>query len=255
MSKRRLNLVPGGALGSIVRTAVVRSLAHAEPSELADVLSGELVRAIRGAARSVHGMSRRDVLDELEHSNHDLVRARDRARIELEELKRESAAQRLHLAEAHDDLLRMVDGGAAGREERAVARVTEVFERARSGELPLESLQARMKALVLETARLERRELLVGLTAERDRQIDLLERRIAKLNRSLELSEAALHELAARKSLDAGLASIYRTVQGLAADDPGAAEKRVLLEELFVANLRLRGLQAELERLPHGVAG
>ncbi|TAJ13020.1 MAG: hypothetical protein EPO68_13400 [Planctomycetota bacterium] len=72
------------------------------------------------------------------------------------------------------------------------------------------------------------------------RQIDLLERRIAKLNGLLERTEQALQRIAAMKYVDPGIASIYRGVQGLSADAEALASKRDLLEKIFQANLELK---------------
>jgi hypothetical protein len=40
--------------------------------------------------------------------------------------------------------------------------------------------------------------------------------------------------------LDAGIASLYRVVQGLSADAPQVDKKRALMEEIFRANMDLR---------------
>jgi hypothetical protein len=257
MSKRRLTLVSRVALQRIVRTAVNRTLGRGAEVDLADRLVREMVHAIRDAGRSVQGMSKSDVLQELERANHELVQARDRAREELE-LQRQAKDQRLQLAKEHAGMARIVDAGAASREEHAQALVGLAFARAERDGLSLEVLRGEMNALVQDVARRERRELLDSLIAEHDRQIDVLERRLAKLNHALEVSEAALRELAARKGLDDGLASIYRTVQGLPDDEPGAARKRLLLEAIFRANAELRELRAgrlEAGRALHVAAG
>ena len=243
MSKRRLTFVPRDALRCIVRTAVDRSLERSAEDDLSDRLAREMVLAIRNAGPPVPSMSRSDVLEELERTNHALVQARDRARAELE-LQRGTESQRVK--------------GAASREAHALEHVGLAFARAERDGLSLHVLRDEMNALVLEVARRERHELLTGLRARRDRRIDVLERRLAKLNRSLEISEAALRELAGRKSLDDGLASIYRTVQGLSGDEPDADRKRQLLAEIFRANAELRELHAEhaeAERTMHAAAG
>lgn len=76
--------------------------------------------------------------------------------------------------------------------------------------------------------------------AAHQRQIDVLERRIAKLSGLLERTELALQHIAALKDVDPGIASIYRGVQGLSADAVALASKRDLLEQIFRANLELK---------------
>lgn len=78
-------------------------------------------------------------------------------------------------------------------------------------------------------------------TAVRDRRIDLLERRITKLNQSLEATERALAQLAQHKNVDLGIASLYRVVQGLSPLEPDLDAKRQMMARLFEANLALQG--------------
>jgi predicted mannosyl-3-phosphoglycerate phosphatase (HAD superfamily) len=240
MSKRRLSLISRDALRGIVRTSVDRSLERGADGDLADRLVREMVRAIRAAGRSVQGMTRSDVISELERANHEIVKARDRARSEMQAIEQSAGLHRSLLTDTHDALAKIVDAGAALREKRAQNEVDHLFERAQKDGLSFDTLRIYVNALVLEASRRERKELLDGLQAERDRQIDVLERRVAKLNHSLELSEAALRDLAARKNFDEGLASIYRTVQGLSDEEADLTRKRMMLERLFQANVELR---------------
>jgi Mrp family chromosome partitioning ATPase len=76
--------------------------------------------------------------------------------------------------------------------------------------------------------------------AEHRRRMDVLERRIAKLTSSLTDTEAALRRVAAAKNIDIGLSSIYRTVQGLTAEDSSFRAKKDLLRRIFQSNLELQ---------------
>ena len=76
--------------------------------------------------------------------------------------------------------------------------------------------------------------------AESQQQIEQLERRVAKLTTSLDVTEKELKRVAAMKNVDTGVASIYRTVQGISDDDAGAEQKREMLQDLFDANLDFR---------------
>jgi len=75
--------------------------------------------------------------------------------------------------------------------------------------------------------------------AESQQQIDNLERRVAKLTTSLDVTEKELKRVASMKNVDTGVASIYRSVQGLG-DDDESEQKRGMLQDLFDANLAFR---------------
>ncbi len=73
-----------------------------------------------------------------------------------------------------------------------------------------------------------------------DKEIEKLERRISKLVGSVESMEKALDQLARTKDLETGIASIYRTVQGLSSDEQGVDQKRLMMAAMFAANVELR---------------
>ena len=71
-------------------------------------------------------------------------------------------------------------------------------------------------------------------------QIELLERRIEKLTEHLDKTEAELRRVAALKTVDSGVASIYDTVQGLSSDDSEYERKNEMLQGIFEANFALQ---------------
>ncbi|NOT31160.1 MAG: hypothetical protein HOP15_11990, partial [Planctomycetes bacterium] len=77
-------------------------------------------------------------------------------------------------------------------------------------------------------------------SSEELRSLDVLQRREHKLERSLREARAALAYVSGLAHVDDGLASIYRTVQGLASSDPRHTQKRDVLECVFRANLALQ---------------
>lgn len=86
-----------------------------------------------------------------------------------------------------------------------------------------------------------------GMQAARDRavaehaaRVDVLERRIVKLRETLEKTESDLVQVARMKGIDHGVASIYRTVQGLASDTADYERKQEMLTLLFESNVELR---------------
>lgn len=81
---------------------------------------------------------------------------------------------------------------------------------------------------------------LVEAQRRHDVELDQLERRIAKLIQSLEQTERALAHLQHLATLDPGLASIYKTVQGLDPAEGENAKKKAVLERVFLENIELR---------------
>ena len=73
--------------------------------------------------------------------------------------------------------------------------------------------------------------------SEHKSQMDVLERRIAKLTSLLGVTESELRRVLAMKNIDAGVASLYQTVQGLVDGDPQAENKKALMGEIFQQNL------------------
>lgn len=86
-----------------------------------------------------------------------------------------------------------------------------------------------------------------GLEAPRERdaasvqrQIASVERRIQRLKQLLDATESELAALARRKGVDPGVASIFRTVQGLRPDQEDFARRHEILTLIFEANVELR---------------
>jgi predicted Zn-dependent protease len=76
-----------------------------------------------------------------------------------------------------------------------------------------------------------------GRSRALESKIELLERRLAKLGQALAESEEARAE---RPVEDEGVASHYRSVQGLRDSEPNLDRKRALLEVVFKENLVLQ---------------
>jgi diguanylate cyclase (GGDEF)-like protein len=76
-------------------------------------------------------------------------------------------------------------------------------------------------------------------------EMRVLEERIAQQKRLLDASEEELASMLREKSVDPGVASIYRSVQGLDPSAPAFKKKKELLAVIYRANVELL---AELER-------
>jgi hypothetical protein len=91
-----------------------------------------------------------------------------------------------------------------------------------------------------ESVDLARERTLAELVAEHEGQIARLERRVNKLKDLLDSTETELRQLAISKGLDPGVASIYRSVQGLSLEDENFQRKKEMLVLIFEANVDLR---------------
>ncbi|NUP97621.1 MAG: hypothetical protein HUU28_15790, partial [Planctomycetaceae bacterium] len=111
------------------------------------------------------------------------------------------------------------------------------------GELDREIL-VRIEREVVASALREMNEQLERTTrehrSEAQERIELLERRIAKLSESLGMTEAELQRVMTAKSIDPGVASIYKSVQGLSATAVQAELKKTLMSKIFEANVELQ---------------
>jgi len=83
---------------------------------------------------------------------------------------------------------------------------------------------------------------------ENRRELDQLERRISKLQALLAETETELKRTRDGASADAGVASIYDRVQGLADEDVALERKGALMSAIFAANLELRHARATARR-------
>lgn len=85
-------------------------------------------------------------------------------------------------------------------------------------------------------------DLLEGRSLSAGEEIEILRRRIAKLNRALEANQRDLEAAYASIGAMQGIPSDFRGVQGLSANDPDRECKQALLRGIFAANLELRRL-------------
>jgi hypothetical protein len=104
------------------------------------------------------------------------------------------------------------------------------------------------------------------LTGERDRflgvlkkdqseKVEVLEKRILKLNKALSDTEAALRHVSQLKAGDPGIASIYDSIQGLSAHDLFYEKKKEVLELIFQENLELQKQRPRKPRVDVNEAG
>lgn len=130
------------------------------------------------------------------------------------------------------------EAGDAGGLQRAelVDKIQRIFSTvARTPEI--ESLESQVVELAVAELYEERRKAVAAQMREHARQVDMLERRIAKLTSVIGVTEEELARVMAMKMVDPGVASIFKTVQGLRGDDPQAQAKKAMMSTIFEQNL------------------
>jgi hypothetical protein len=88
-----------------------------------------------------------------------------------------------------------------------------------------------------EEARL--RELAAGEQRER---IELLERRLSRLGEVLRKTEEDLQQALAFAQTDEGIASIFKSIQGIRATQADFQRKRAMLKDIFEKNVKLQAM-------------
>jgi diguanylate cyclase (GGDEF)-like protein len=142
------------------------------------------------------------------------------------------------------ELLRQaIEFGVASGDPLVQGKIRELFQLVGDRMPGSDRVEQELVELALGRMEQDKRAELLERSRAHEREIELLERRISKLLGLLGVSERELERLAkAPQAVDAGLASIYRTVQGLAPDADQAEKKREMLMKIFDANVALRKL-------------
>ena len=94
--------------------------------------------------------------------------------------------------------------------------------------------------LVMEIVRGQRREAIEAREELQDREVNTLQRRISKLHTALEETEERLITMTAIKNLDQGISSVFKEVQGLDSEGDRFGQKRLLMTNIFEANVRIQ---------------
>lgn len=107
------------------------------------------------------------------------------------------------------------------------------------------SLETQIIELAVAELYEERRKAVAAQMREHARQVETLERRIAKLTSVIGVTEEELARVMSMKMVDPGVASIFRTVQGLRGDDPSAQSKKAMMSTIFEQNLAFQKKNTE----------
>ncbi len=217
---------------ALIEAAVHRSLKSrlvgVEREAVADATKAEFLRLLRSN-------------EDLQRQKTEVEQQRERAEEEIDQLRREigqqSQALQLKLDQDALSLANRYDG-----ENAAIARKVAVVVQslAQTPGVGLGTAEQKLMELVMDVVSGERQQAEVARRALHDREVENLQRRIKKLNETLSTTEQRLQQVAAMKTVDGGISSVYREVQGLAAGDQHGGKKKELMAEIFQANLKLQ---------------
>ncbi|MBL9078894.1 MAG: hypothetical protein JNL08_15415 [Planctomycetes bacterium] len=232
---QQVNVLGIDRIIALIEAAVHRSLKSrlvgVEREAVADATKAEFLRMLR-------------TNEDLQRQKSEIERQKEMVEDEVDQLRREIASQQQALE------LRLEEGALSmaaryeGENAAIAAKVHEVLKAlAAAGSSSITDAEERVMALVMDIVSVERQSADEARRALRDREVDTLQRRIKKLSESLDLTEQRLQSVAAMKSLDGGISSIYREVQGVDFGDVQAGKKKELMAEIFKANLKLQKKQ------------
>jgi chaperonin cofactor prefoldin len=245
---RTVTVLPAQKLDEIVSKAIELTL-----KEYGLPLDIEVVRGLSSDAKVafVNLVKERDALrqtnEALERERENLSRNEELVRRELDQ------AQRL-LTEQRELGAPTVPVEAAGFEklvrDAALSQVEESLGRLGDGADPalVAELQGLAHRISAAAGRILGQASADGIEVARrrhDERVELLERRVRKLQSSLAETESMLKRLQEAKAVDPGLPSVYRSAQGISPSDDRFEQKRVLLAEIFKLNVELRRLIKE----------
>jgi GGDEF domain-containing protein len=161
------------------------------------------------------------------------------AEAEIEQLRGELKEAKRDFAEQHAVMMEEAAEVGGLQESVVLDQMQKIFaSTSRSPEIV--ELEKQILALAAKELFAERQRAVAAQVAEHQRQVDQLERRIAKLTSILGVTEEELQRVMAMKNIDVGVASIYRTVQGLSSTDEQAAAKKAMMAEIFRSNMAIQ---------------
>lgn len=221
---REVNVVGLDRIAQFVDEAVHRSLRDklllGEREAIADATRAEFLKLIR--------------------SNEELKQRNDRASEEVDGMRREIQQLRQELEGKLDRAQREVRPSWEHEDQGIEKTVRAVVAESLRNAVPGKGLEQRVLEVVMNLVGAERRSALEAKAAARDQEVEVLKRRISKLNESLTEAESRMGRMASAKEVDDGIASIYRDVQGLSHADDDRERKRELMAGIFAANLALQ---------------
>jgi hypothetical protein len=227
----KVNVLGVDRIALLIQEAVKKSLRFKllalDRDEIASATKEEFLRLLKSN-------------EDLEKQHDELKGLKDQAESQIDELRLELTRQQA-LLDAKLESAASAERARFEGEDRDIAdRIHQLIqgltESGQAAEVP-----ARVLELVMSIVHDERRVTQEAREAVRDNEVVNLQRRIEKLNSSLERTEHRLSEVTAIKHVDQGISSVFREVQGLDQQDRAFEAKSALMESIFEANLRLQG--------------
>lgn len=243
---RRLNLVNQAHLLRSIEEAVRRGLTDrldgVDDETLARITSttkAELLTLLKAGAQAVRGLSKEKFLEEAERDRQRIVAEREQASEDLQALLEQVDVRRGEMLRAREELEEESRRSGDAQDEALMRRVETLFE---EGDYAAEAadLREQVTALLLGSVRSERDKVVAAQMSDHRQSVENFERRITKLTRSLEVTEDELRRMAERKEVDPGVASVFRTVQGLNAGEDDLEAKTEMMASIFEANMTLQ---------------
>jgi len=193
---------------------------------------------------SISNATRDEFLRLLQNAPNEPGELEARAEGELVRLKRELVERRRSLQDREQEVRAGDLGPVRGEDEltHKIRTVFQVYTSATGRRAP--RLEREVTALVCRELREQRVEVERERLEQHRLEMERLERRVSKLSKILGQTERELAEMARRKMIDPGEASIYKTVQGLDLADGASKRKAELLSAIFEANLSFQRKEA-----------
>jgi diguanylate cyclase (GGDEF)-like protein len=194
-----------------------------------------------GGDRWLKGAQAESQIDELRSELDDLRRALEqKGRVAAEALE---ASRAIELQRA---------GGPAPPPTDEDARFAQDMRKLLGAQAAAQPELAHAAEALIERALRELREQRQGALAkhlsDHQSEVETLERRVQKLTRALGATEDELRRVAGTPTAEPGIASMYRTVQGLSLDAVEASAKLAALSKVFQANLELQKRDRSADR-------
>jgi hypothetical protein len=243
---RKLNLVNRNLLLSATDQAVRRGVSKFVPGIDEKVLDSivlgsrtELVRLLKQSSRSVRGLPKAAFLREVEEDRQRILEERERVQTEIEAMMEQLAIRKEEVQRFEEQLVQESRESGIQQDEELTGRIFELFGGTNASH-EMAAIREQVTFMLLKSLHEEREKVVDVQMSERRREVENFERRISKLTRSLELTEEELQRIAMSKGIDPGVASIYRTVQGLDSAEGSYEAKMEMMASIFEANLALQ---------------
>jgi hypothetical protein len=232
---QKVNVVGLDRIVALIEAAVHRTL----KARMAGLETAEMCGEIAGQTR--------DEFLRLLHSNESLEKAHQEMHGEKSALEEQVALLRTELqtvqgklASRESQLAREAKVQAAEEDQHLHEEIHGLLAQRGMDDERTRGLVQEVFGLVRGHLEVERTRVTEARRKEYQTEVELLNRRLAKLNGALAATEDQLQRVMKAKTLHPGLPSVYKKVQGLDSHDSLFAKKTELMESIFEANLRLR---------------